>query len=174
MPTVGRPYLDGNGDSRTMELFVDPITNWERLGHYDAINHQKLDDLELLLTDIKNRLPSGTITTPTIMISAIATSTGDYVSGAADKTLFSISAMNTGTGLRYLQVFDRSTTPSAGAAPVISVPVYANSGFTVVDQQMLGPNGMTLSNGIAWGISTTPGTYTAATASECFVFGRAA
>lgn len=167
MPTAGRAFVDGNNDARTLEVFVDPTSGWERLGYYDPETHTKLEQ-------VKNAIEAQTSTQPTVTISAMGTTTSEVIVAATQKILFSIAAMNTGNGIRYLQIFDRSNALAPGVIPLVSVPVYPDSGWTVVDQQVLGVNGLSLNNGLVWGMSTTPGIFTAATAAECFVFGRAA
>lgn len=69
-----------------------------------------------------------------------------------------VSGFNQSGTLRYFQLFARNTVPILGAAPVqsIIVPGQSNFSFTPSAQQAA------YSPGLAWGVSSTPNTFTAA------------
>jgi hypothetical protein len=81
---------------------------------------------------------------------------------------FGALVSNTGASLAYLQAFN--STGSTAGTPVISIPVPAGSATAPsvleVDDRLLGQNGLNFSIGLTWALSTTPGAYTAATASN--------
>jgi hypothetical protein len=95
------------------------------------------------------------------------------VSGNAKATagnLKSICAVNRNAALRYLQVFNLAAGPVNPNVPVFQWPL-APQGSTVPGMLIVGTDfftdgGMAFATGIAWGISTTNGTYTAATAAD--------
>lgn len=84
--------------------------------------------------------------------------------------VFGIIATNTGTSLRWLQLHDKATAPSAGNIPILWAPIpagtAANPGVVVVSSSWFGPNEQ-CALGIGWAISSTPDTFTdAAVAAE--------
>lgn len=82
--------------------------------------------------------------------------------------LYSAYAETTNAGKRYLQFFNTTTTPTAGNVPVLSFLIPAGSSCSYGTEHF-GPNGQPFTSGLAYGISTTPLTYTAATAGEQIV-----
>lgn len=79
--------------------------------------------------------------------------------------LYSCYCETTNAAKRYLQFFNTTTTPSGGATPVLSFLIPAGSSASY-DITHFGMNGQPFTTGLAYGVSTTPLTYTAATASE--------
>lgn len=91
-------------------------------------------------------------------------------------TLYACSCTNLNASTRYLQFFNSTTAPSAGATPVRSYPVYGSSGFFVLDTSQWGNiaanQGLFFSTGVSWGFSTTPLTFTAGAAVDCIFEAR--
>lgn len=77
--------------------------------------------------------------------------------------------------IRYLMLFNQNTTPTNGTTPVLQYPIgigVASSPTTwALGSGYYGPGGLTgvFTNGLAWAISTTPGTLTLANATDCDV-----
>lgn len=80
----------------------------------------------------------------------------------------SIVCHNLNAAVRFIQIFNTATVPSAGNVPILAFPVAASGGVTVIDGQTLGENGYNFSTGIAFAFSTTEATYTAGTAADQF------
>lgn len=76
--------------------------------------------------------------------------------------LTSFKAHNRNSGTRWLQLFDSTTAPSGGATPLDQWEVPA-SGIAVIGEDYFTKDGMQFKTGIAWGFSTTAGTFTAGT-----------
>jgi hypothetical protein len=96
---------------------------------------------------------------------------------ASGGRLFMISATNLNASVRYLQLHNTTTAPATGAVPLKMVgPVYGGSGQSIYDQQYFGvaaaSKGLFMGTGISWAMSTTPLTYTPATAAETIVEAR--
>lgn len=79
--------------------------------------------------------------------------------------VFSIYCYNTNAAARFIQIHNTATTPSGGAAPVLSYLIPA-TGAVFIDSSSLGEGGTAFSTGIAFAFSTTATTYTAGTAGE--------
>jgi hypothetical protein len=67
---------------------------------------------------------------------------------------------NRHTAKQYLQLFNQATAPAPGDAPYIVVPLPADGGGFVLEQSLWGDNGLAFPDGIAWGVSSTVGTFT--------------
>lgn len=81
-------------------------------------------------------------------------------------TVASVLFENNNAAKRFLQLHNKASAPAAAEAPLLSIPVPANS-VVMVDGTLLGPNGTAFSTGIGWAVSTTLATFTdSATASE--------
>jgi hypothetical protein len=72
---------------------------------------------------------------------------------------------NGNAAVRYLQLHDTATTPSAAAVPAMSFRVPATSAI-FIGEDILSENGWKFVNGCAYAWSTTAGTYTAATVTD--------
>lgn len=75
------------------------------------------------------------------------------------------------TDERWLQIFDKAAAPVTGDVPLVAYPVAAGvpgASGRIYREFAVGSEsgGLLLTNGLAWGISTTKSTYTPATASE--------
>jgi len=97
---------------------------------------------------------------------ALGTSAGATVR-TGQSSLLSLSCTNLNASVRYLQLFDRTGGPFG--APLISYPVYAlvtgAPGFLVLDQRYF--INTLFATGLTWGFSSSPTTYSSATAADC-------
>ncbi|MGV3619129.1 MAG: hypothetical protein ACO1SV_27700 [Fimbriimonas sp.] len=95
------------------------------------------------------------------------------VAKAAAGNLIAFNVANYAGSTRFLQFFDRTTAPTAGLVPTRQFPVTlgAASAPTVFayGREFFGDSGLAFATGIVWAISTTNGTYTAATVGDCDV-----
>ena len=80
-------------------------------------------------------------------------------------TLYQITVVNTAGVAQFAQVYDRATAAGAGAAPVWTQHLPANSTITV----SFGDYGMGLNTGLVVGNSTTAATRTAG-AADCLFY----
>ncbi len=94
----------------------------------------------------------------------LASSSG--VVKASPGNLFSLQAVNRSSVVTYVQLFNSASAPAGGAGAFAQFMI-PPLGEIIVDAGFFTVNGIHFSTGIAWGISTTNGTYTAATASQC-------
>lgn len=85
---------------------------------------------------------------------------------ASAGTLFALYGLNNNSAIRYEQIFDSSTAPAPGAVPRLQFALPASGGEIVIGNDFWQVDGIGFSNGIAWGISTTKGTFTAATPAD--------
>lgn len=87
--------------------------------------------------------------------------------------LLTVIATNENAAARYLQIHNKASAPASTEVPIMSVLIpggtAAAPGRVVLGANELGRNGIHCSTGVALGISTAIGTFTAATASECFL-----
>lgn len=94
---------------------------------------------------------------------------------ATPGNLLSIRATNENAAVRYLQLHNKASAPTSGESAVISFIIpggtAAAPGVITLGADFLGQNGLYFSTGVAVGISTAIGTFTAATAGECFISG---
>lgn len=82
--------------------------------------------------------------------------------------LYGITANNRNAAVRYLQIFDST----AGTGTVLyQWPVAATAGTITIGDDFFTPAGWAFATGITWGMSTTAGSYVAATAGETDVAG---
>lgn len=88
---------------------------------------------------------------------------------ATPGNLYWVSCSNANAAVRYLQIHDKASAPTAGNTPILSFVIPAGTAaapsIAEITSAMLGPS-IYCATGIALGISTTAGTYTAATANE--------
>lgn len=89
---------------------------------------------------------------------------------ATTGNVLAIYCTNVNAAVRYFQLHNKATAPAAAEVPIYSFPIPAGSA-TVPSVLILGHEfwtmaGKNFATGIGWAISTTYGTFTAATASE--------
>jgi len=101
---------------------------------------------------------------------SLSTSFASVASAQAKATpaqLVSIRATNANAAVRYLQLFNAA---SATGTPIYSEPIPAGSATQpsslILDSVFFGSGGKYFSTALSWGISTTNGSYTAATAAD--------
>lgn len=94
---------------------------------------------------------------------------------ATPGNLLSIRASNENAAVRYLQLHNKASAPTSGESAVVSFIIPAGTATApatiTLGADFLGQNGLYFSTGIAVGISTAIGTFTAATAGDCFISG---
>jgi hypothetical protein len=152
-------------ESGKYEFVVEPYSDWK----IDWVNGgvaQTTWQVDMCLSN--QRASGGRQPTPTTFqsVGAAATANAKATSG----TLLAITATNRNAAARYLQVFN-STGSTATVFYQWLVP--ASSMLILGDDFFVGENGTgwAFSTGITWGMSTTAGSYVAATAGETDVAG---
>ena len=84
-------------------------------------------------------------------------------------SLVSVNVSNSNATVRYLQVHNTAVAPTAGAVPILSFPIPAGTAAApavlVLDNGFFG-EGLSMATGVSLAVSSTLGTYTAATNSE--------
>lgn len=102
------------------------------------------------------------------MVDASFGTTVTNVSKASPAIVVAAAVSNTNAALRYFQLFNSATAIAGGAVPVMSFPIAAGSatvpGARTIDQPFF--SNYVFNVGLAWGISTTAATYTAATPAD--------
>lgn len=89
---------------------------------------------------------------------------------AATGNLFAILATNRNAAVRYLQLYN--STASTAGTPVLQVAIPALGASSVIlGSDFFTDEGWNFTTGITWGVSTTSGSYVAATAGETDVAG---
>lgn len=81
------------------------------------------------------------------------------------KVMFSVLLESKNTASRYLLLKDQAQNFTASQVPDLVIPVPANS-IMSLGPNFFGPNGARFVTGLSWGWSTTPVSYTAATAAD--------
>lgn len=82
------------------------------------------------------------------------------------KRVFAAYAFNADTTVRFFQIFDKASAPAAGDVPIVQFAIPPNGGDRGFGEDMFTASGIVFTKGVAWGVSTTRGSYTAATPSE--------
>lgn len=93
------------------------------------------------------------------------TSTVDTVSTTPSRVT-GLVIHNRSVGTRFLQFFNRTTNPPAATVPLWSIAIAPGERLILNARDLGGNDGLAFSTGLAWAMSTTEGTYTAATPSE--------
>ncbi len=104
---------------------------------------------------------------------SLSSNFGSTISAAAKAStgnVLSFVATNGNAAQRYFQIFNSASAPAGGATPIYSFLIPAGTasspGAVVFDNSFFTQPGVNFSTGIAWGISSTAATYTAATATD--------
>ncbi len=87
------------------------------------------------------------------------------VSKASAGMFYEAIATNASGSTQYFQLFNRTTTPPNGAAPIMSFPVAASSTVSISPR-----GGRFFDTGITWGWSTVYGNFTGSYAGSAFVY----
>ena len=89
---------------------------------------------------------------------------------ATKGNLKSIVVTNINAAIRYLQIHNKASAPASTNVPVLSIPIPAGTatvpGYLEIGTEVLGEDGIYLNTGVAVGISTAAGTFTAATVTD--------
>lgn len=88
--------------------------------------------------------------------------------------LFSVMGTNINAAVRYLQLFNKATTPVNTDVPVVgcSFPLAPDNGLVILGEDFFSTLGEYFTIGIAWAFSTTKDTLTLATAGDHAVRGH--
>ena len=86
---------------------------------------------------------------------------------ASSGNLLALTCTNLNSQTRYLQFFNNGSGTTTGTPDKV-YPVFGN-GFLVVGTEILSTMGVEFDTGITFGFSTTPGTYTAGVAGDCYL-----
>lgn len=172
------PFLTATGDLRNRSVdgsgtVLDPDVAIVR----DILGTASTDAIGSKLPTLGQKAISGSVSvTPatgaSILVTPVsyqgqvrlANSAGDNIK-ATPGNVFSFVATNLNTNTRYIQLFDRSTSPTLGTVPLVVYPVFG-SNLLIIDTQIWGLAGIGFGTGISWGYSTTPLTYTAGSGSD--------
>lgn len=112
--------------------------------------------------------------TPGVKPSTSTASPSRFVNIGANATLnvkastgnvFALSCTNANAATRYFQLHNTATFPADQGVPVYVFTVVAG-GLTVIGEDFFSAAGANFATGIAFAVSTTPKTYTAATAGD--------
>lgn len=112
---------------------------------------------------VQTKLLATNTYTPTLTTNRGANATLNIKASAG--VVASLSCFNTTASVRYIQLHNTATTPAGAAVPLLSFLVPANAQI-IVGQDFFTNSGVYFSTGIAFGISSTMDTYTAATATD--------
>jgi hypothetical protein len=155
--TATRPTLtDGQGTTLQANTRGD-------LSVAEAYAPQAEDNTYQVIATSRRFIAAGAYS-PTLLVKDFgATITKNAKSSAGVVT--ALIGVNNNAAVRYLQIHNTATTPSAGAVPLIVFRVPATSSI-LIGEDILSENGLYCSTGIAYAWSTTEGTYTAATAAD--------
>lgn len=93
----------------------------------------------------------------------------DVSAKAAAGNVFACGGYNKNAAVRYFQIFNKASAPANPDVPVYSRAVKAGESFEI-GEDIFGQSGQPFSTGIAWGWSTTSGTFTAATTTDHYGF----
>jgi hypothetical protein len=129
--------------------------------------------MQVSLQNISTLSQESTLSTFSAKISGVWSSsraTGTVASAVAKSSsgsIFAVAVHNTNAGDRWFQIFNSASAPSGTPLESHRVP---GQGSLFLDLTHFGLAGMPLATGIAWGMSSSPSTFSAATASETFVY----
>lgn len=92
------------------------------------------------------------------------------VVAAAPVRMLGMACRNANGAARYLQLFNRTTAPTAGAVPIYAASLPLKGFYEFNGLGFFGPGGFKLSVGLVIGVSTTESTYTAANPADHSIF----
>lgn len=146
-------------DGNVVNLQLDVNGNLKTLEQYAAV----AEDNSNGVFAVAIKPIAGSTYAPSLFKDLGSNATANVKNSAGN--VLSVLCQNLNAAIRYLQLHNTATTPSASAVPVISIPVPASS-TTVIGTDFFNSSGINFSNGIAFAFSTTSGTYTAGTAAD--------
>lgn len=144
---------------------------------FDEINDAQLVTLYTILAgeDLTNGV-FGTLRKPvasstyTPSISMIFGSDVDVSVKTVPGNILSVVATNTNAAVRYFQIHDKASAPVNPNVPLLSLPIPAGTanvpGYLEIGANVLGEGGIWCATGVAYGVSTTNGTFTAASTTD--------
>lgn len=151
-------------ESNKFEFNIEPYSDWK----IDWVNGGAAQTTWLVDMALSDKSASGgALPDPLTFQSVGAATTG--TAKAAAGNLVSITATNRNAAIRYLQLFNST---SSTATVLYQWPIAASAGSPLIlGTETFTDLGWPFSVGITWGVSTTAGSYVAATASETDVAG---
>lgn len=150
-------------ESNKYEFLVEPYSDW-KLDWVNGGAAQVTWLVDMALTD--QRASAGRSPDPSTFQSVGAATTANVKAAAG--SLLSLTATNRNGAARYLQIYN---TTGATTPVFYQWVVPASAMIIVADDFFITDKGWPLSTGITWGMSTTAGSYVAATAIETDVAG---
>lgn len=156
--------IPASTESNKYEFLVEPYSDWK----LDWVNGGAAQSTWLVDLALSDRvLPWTALPEPSTFQSVGAATTANVK--ATSGSLLSIAATNRNAGIRYLQLFNST---SSTATVLYQWPIAASAASTLIlGTDFFTQMGWTFSTGITWGVSTTAGSYVAATAGETDVSG---
>lgn len=156
-------------ESNKYEFLVEPYMEWKLDWVNGGASQSTMWVVDFALTDRRASAGRTPVVSTFQSLGAAATATPKAAAGS----LLAITASNRNAAVRYLQVFNST---SSTATVLFQWPIPAITGTTAVgtvavDSKFFSDNGWPFSIGITWGVSTTSGSYVAATAGEHDVAG---
>lgn len=124
------------------------------------------EDLSNNVTAIQQRKLASATYAPLLFTNFGANATLNVKASAGN--VFSVSAYNTNAAARFIQLHNTATVPAGAAVPLVSHLVPAGT-EVILGEDFFSAAGLNFTTGIAFAMSTTLATYTAATAGEGFV-----
>lgn len=89
--------------------------------------------------------------------------------------LRSLVVTNINAAVRYIQVHNKASAPAGADTPIWSIPIPAGTAnapaIVILGADIFGPGGLSCTTGVSIGVSTTAGTFTAATTTDHTVHG---
>ena len=134
---------------------------------FDGTSHQplKADGQQALIATVTDPAITGAPPAASSLYSAGGTTVSANVKASAGR-LFSVHARishATAAGA-WLMLFDKASAPAGGDTPFWRCWIQVNTATNIsaeAGRDIFGPQGFAFANGLSWGVSTTPGTYTA-------------
>lgn len=151
-----------SAESNKYEFVIDAYTDWK----LDWVNGGSAQTTWLVDMSLHNVSSSMGLPDPQTFTSLGAATTATAKASAG--SLHSITATNRNAAVRYLQIFNST---GSTATVLYQWPVAATAGTIIIGSDFFTERGWPFSTGITWGMSTTAGSYVAATASETDVAG---
>ena len=157
--TVVGAMMEGFNGTTWDRIRVDSSMNLKTAEQYAAVAE---DNTNGIIAQIEKPLATNTYA-PSIFLDAGTATTLNIKSSAGN--LLSFWCSNANAAVRYFQIHNTATTPAGGATALWYIAIPAG-GTVVVDKSHFPGSGLYGGTGLAWAVSTTAATYTAATAGE--------
>lgn len=144
-------------ESNKYEFLVEPYSDW-KLDWVNGGAAQTTFQVDMALTN--ERATAGRLPDPTTFQSVGAATTANVKAAAG--SLLSFTATNRNAAARYFQIYNTT----GATTPVLYQWLIPAGSMVVIGTDFFTDMGWPLTTGITWGMSTTAGSYVAATASE--------